>query len=732
MDRNTVIGLTLIFLLFIAWQQIMAPSQEEIEAQQRIQDSIAQAQDSIAQLEKARQVLADTTPITPEPVLDSASVVQQYGAFANAAQGEEKIVTLENDLLTLSFSTKGGVIKEAVLKEYSKVLEDTSRKEYNVPLKLLEDPKNTFEYLLTTTNNGTVNSSDLIFTAEKNDNSITFRADAGSGRYLEQTYTVYPGTYKVDYDLKFEGLDDVLAQNQDYIQLNWINYLDKLELNTDYERNFSSGYYKVVDDHPSYCNCRADDTEELDEPVKWISHVNQFFNSSLIAESQFLEGVVETVMLESKDEDLKIVKSQLKIPFQHSSSESFAMHFYIGPNEFSRLRDMGHDLDQVIPFGSSILGTINRWVIRPIFNLLLNLFRWEGITILVLTLLIKLALYPLTYKMLYSQSKMGALKPHLEGMRNKFKDDPKQQQMEQMKLYREFGVNPLGGCLPMVLQMPIWIALYRFFPASIEFRQAEFLWASDLSSYDSFFLLPFTIPFGVGDHISLFTLLWAITTLIYTYYNTRHMDMSANPAMKYMQYVMPLFFMGFFNSFASGLTCYLLFSNLINITQTIVTKNYIINQDKIREELEAYRKKPKKKKKGFQARLEEALKEQQRLQAEKETQKKGGKKSNSDAPKVDLQKSFEKIISKLDNQLAGNGSTSISSKSSRTILTSISDLEKLLDTEDINPKKAVNRTTAKKLRGLLTEVETVVNNQPDNKVLAKIDVEQVKRLKARL
>jgi YidC/Oxa1 family membrane protein insertase len=218
--------------------------------------------------------------------------------------------------------------------------------------------------------------------------------------------------------------------------------------------------------------------------------------------------------------------------------------------------------------------------------------------------------------MLYSQSKMAALKPQIEQLKAKFKSDPQQQQVETMKMYREFGVNPLGGCLPMLAQMPIWFALYRFFPASIEFRQAPFLWATDLSSYDVITKLPFEVPFGFGSHLSLFTLLWAITTLIYTYFNTKDMDMSANPAMKYMQYIMPLFFLGFFNSYASGLTAYLLFSNVINIGQTVVTKKFVIDHDKIKTKLEANKAKPKKKS-GFQARLENALKEQQKIQAQR-------------------------------------------------------------------------------------------------------------------
>ena len=217
---------------------------------------------------------------------------------------------------------------------------------------------------------------------------------------------------------------------------------------------------------------------------------------------------------------------------------------------------------------------------------------------------------------------MGALKPRIEALKTKLGDDQQAVQMETMKLYREFGVNPLGGCLPMVVQIPIWFALYRFFPASIEFRQAPFLWATDLSSFDVFAYLPFEIPF-YGAHISMFTLLWAISTVIYTYYNTKHMDMSANPAMKYMQYMMPIMFLFFFNNFASALSCYLLFSNVINIGQTLITKNFIIDQDKIEKELQAYKKKPKKKG-GFQERLSKALEEQKKMQAQKEKTVKGG------------------------------------------------------------------------------------------------------------
>ena len=632
MDRNTIIGLTLIFILLMVWQQFMAPTEAEIQEQQARQDSIAQVQelnDSL-EAEAQTQVTEEGEDQTVAVTSDSVAQIRRqatFGPFAPSASGTEQELSIENDLMKVNLSSKGGRITSVLIKNHKKLiyLEDGTTEE--APLYLLEDEKNKFEYLLPIANlpSGGVSTAQLYFeVVENNGQGVVLRASTSSGGYFEQSYSIADGSYNVDYDIKLEQLNNVITQGVDKIQLNWVNYLDKLEHNEDYERRYSTVYFKPLEEDPDYCSCTGDDTEEIDEQrLKWVSNANQFFNTSIIAENGFNGGVFETKMLPEEAEDLKLLVSQIDIPFSRSGSESFAMHMYVGPNEFDRLYEMGHGLQNVIPFGWSIFGTINRWIIRPVFNFLSSFIGSAGLVILVLTFLVKLVLYPLTYKMLYSQSKMAALKPRMAGMKEKFKDDQQAQQMETMKMYREFGVNPLGGCMPMVLQMPIWFALYRFFPASIEFRQAGFLWATDLSSYDIFWKLPFEIPFGFGAHISLFTLLWAITTLIYTYYNTRHMDMTANPAMKYMQYIMPIMFMGFFNSFAAGLTCYLLFSNMINITQTIVTKNYIIDNDKINRELEAYKQKPKKKKKGgFQQRLEQALKEQQAIQEQQKKKKK--------------------------------------------------------------------------------------------------------------
>ena len=606
-----------------------APTPEQLDEMQRLKDSIALAEgqvgDTLAMMKPEEEV--------PDPVSDSAvadsfqamTLASDFGAFAPVASGIAKTVYLENDLLKLSFNTKGGIINGALIKQYKKLSENEAKEDVYEELYLLSDEKNQFEYLFPVSNaaGGFVKSSDLFFEPHVSGNTLTLTADMGGGKALKQIYTLNEKGYDLSYELVLQGLDRVLNPAEKTLKLNWVNFLEKIEKSTQYEKINSTVYFKEVGEDPSYCSYNGNDQEVLDEaPVKWIAHSNQFFNTTIIAEDEFASAVVESESLDETHENLKLLTSSIDLAYSGSRDEHIKMRMYIGPNEFDRLKSFDQDMEDIVPFGWSIFGSINRWVIRPIFSFLSGLIGSKGIVILLLTLIVKSLVYPLTYKMLYSQSKMGALKPQLAKLKDKYKDDAQKVQMETMKIYREYGVNPAGGCFPMILQMPIWFALYRFFPASIEFRQAPFLWANDLSSYDVFFRFPFEIPF-LGDHLSLFTFLWAISMLIYTYYNTKMMDMggmNAMPMMKYMQYLMPLMFVFFFNSYASGLTCYLLFSNLLNITQTLVTKNYLINNDKILEELDANKKKPKKKG-GFQERLQKALQEQQRVAAERAKKK---------------------------------------------------------------------------------------------------------------
>lgn len=622
MDKSTIVGLVLIMVLFGIWQYVIAPSPEELAERQRLQDSIT-AVDATARTPAPALAEPAFTPEQVEGLTDSARQARfagTFGAFSNSAAGVEEEVTIENDLMVLTLSTKGGGIERVELKDYAKVIEDEDKNESKLPLYLLDDERDRFEYILPVNgvSGGGISTRDLYFTPTVQGNSVTMRAPATGGGYFEQRYELTDGTYLVDYDLRFEGLNQVLAHRDGAVRLNWSTYLDKIEKNSDYEATLSTMYYKAVDDDPTSCSCTSTDTEELDEaPLKWAAASQQFFTAALIADDRFRPtNVVSTDVVDDMDraDYLKRVSANLNVPVGKSASETVGMKFYIGPNEFDRMSAIGYDLNEVISFGNSIFGTINRWVIRPLFKLLSGFVGNMGIAILLLTVIVKLLLYPLTYKMLVSNMKMQVLKPELEKMKARFKDDQQGQQMEQMKMYQEYGASPLGGCLPMVLQMPIWFALYRFFPASIEFRQENFLWANDLSTYDVIAEIPEWIPFLDG-HLSLFAILWALTTVVYAYYNSRHMDYSAQPMMKYFQYVMPILFLGFFNSFASGLTAYLLFSNTFNILQTVITKNFLIDEDKLRAKMEANKKKPKKKT-GFGARLQEALKEQKRQQAE--------------------------------------------------------------------------------------------------------------------
>ncbi len=608
----------LIFLLLFLWMQYSKPPEQP---EQPVTQTSAQQQQAAA----PQQAATTNQPIAQAPG-DSANQVManaKFGAFAAAGAGREQFETLENDLVKVTFSTKGGQIKEVFLKKYQKISVDSAGVETQNPVRLLEDSKNRFEYELPVngTASGKVLSSELYFTAAKNGNTITFRADASQGRYFEQRYSLRADDYAIDYQVSGNGLQNVLSQQQ--LRLNWVNHLDKLEKNQTYERTMSSVYYKKSSDSPDYCDCRKNDVESLgQEPVQWFSHSNQFFNTSLLANSfAFREFVGETMMLTDADPDLKLLRTTAVLPFENGTA---SMTIYSGPNEFDRLRAMGSNLEDIIPFGASIFGAINRWVMHPIFEFLSRYIGMAGLVILMLTLLVKLCVYPLTYRMVLSQSKMSALKPQLETLKKKHGDDQQAMSVETMKLYSTYGVNPLGGCLPVLLQMPIWFALYRFFPASIEFRQQSFLWATDLSSYDSIMQLPFHLPFGAGSHLSLFTLIWVVTTLWYTWYSMKQMDASSMQndqmkVMKYMQFAMPVMFMFFFNSFASGLTLYLCFSNILNIGQTVVTKQFLIDNEKIKADLEAKKNKPKKTG-GFRERLENAMKEQQKLKEEQAKQ----------------------------------------------------------------------------------------------------------------
>jgi YidC/Oxa1 family membrane protein insertase len=644
-NNSTFTGIMLLVLLWLTYSLLTRPDEVIAEQEQQAQLLADQTQDSLDQLQtqlkddQFQQIKNDTT-LTPQEKDSIQTQLQkdllgnQYGIFTSAAIGTDGQSTLENEKLKITFNKKGGSIAKVEVKgflQYNHLTEDPYDKE---PLVLMDNINNRFSYYipLNGATKGDISTGELYFEPTLSGNTLSMRAYANDrSQYIEQKYTI-KDNYTLDYQLNLEGINASMPRDKN-ITLDWYTYVRKIEKNPYYEKTMTTVYYKNKDDGFDYCDCRSTNEESLEEQVEWISQSQQFFNASLFSKEGtiFKSANVGSVVVDDKEAFLKILESKIEIATRDQKSAAYDMQFYIGPNEYNELAKMGNDFERIIPFGWSIFGFISRSVIRPLFNFFALFISNYGIIILLLTFLIRLVLFPLQYKMILNGVKMGVMKPEMEAMRAKHKDDAAGMQAAQMKMYQEFGLNPLGGCLPMLLTMPIWIALYRFFPSSISFRQESFLWADDLVSYDSIFDFGY-VPFLYdiyGDHVSLFTLLWMISMFAFLWYNSKQMDMTAGGGanmkmMKYMQFAFPVLFFFALNSWAAGLTAYMLFSNLLNIAQTFITKNVLINKDKLREELlekkRNYKEQPNKKK-GFMAKYQDLLSEQQ-----KELDKKKGKK----------------------------------------------------------------------------------------------------------
>lgn len=430
--------------------------------------------------------------------------------------------------------------------------------------------------------------------------------------YIEYEYRIPSEGYMIDFDINMTGMDGVLAANTSFITLDW--YADILQQEKSVDRwNGSTIFFKHLNDNVDNLSDGESDEESIRTRVKWVSYKQRFFSAALIAGDQFDNAELRTSTDPSPANPryLKTMQSSLELPFSFGTDQNIPMSFYFGPLSFGELRAYDLDLERQIPLGWGffLLAWINIYIVIPVFNFL-GSYGWNyGIVILVLTILLKIILLPIAYKTYISSAKMRVLKPEVDELSKKYpnKEDAMKKQQAVMQLYKRAGASPMAGCIPMLLQMPILFALFRFFPSSIELRQQPFLWAEDLSSYDSIMDLPFTIPF-YGDHVSLFTLLMSISTIIYTHLN---MSMTGSqgtqmPGMKTMMYLMPIMFLGLFNGYASGLSYYYFLANVITFAQMFLFR-YAIDEDKLRAKIEANKKKPIKKS-GFQKRLEEAAK----------------------------------------------------------------------------------------------------------------------------
>jgi YidC/Oxa1 family membrane protein insertase len=607
-DKNTIIGFALIAVILISFGIYNSPSEAEKKAQQKTIDSLAQVQNN-----KEEQLkITNAQNVKSEVVLnDSAKLIQntqKYGMLAGAATGTINYLTLENENLKIKLSNKGARIVSVVLKNYK-----THDKK---SLELFNEDSSNFNINLNVENR-VVNTSDLYFVAT-GDNKIVsggdsamacFKLPAADGKYLEVVYSLKGNDFIVRSKLNLVGMQDLISAQTKELSLNWSLNLPSHEKNITGERAATTVYFKSKEEGVDYLSETSDEKVNTPANIKWVSFKSQFFASSLIADKDFEKPLsVETKTEAGSIKYIKTTSAQITLPYNHSPAESIGYSFYFGPNHYNTLKKYELDLEKQVPLGWGIFGWVNRFIVIPVFHFFGG-FGWNyGIVILCLTLVFKTLLFPLTYKAYLSAAKMRVLKPEMDEINKKYENgDPLKKQQETMGLYRSAGVNPMGGCLPMLLQLPILIALFRFFPSSIELRQQAFLWADDLSSFDSVMNLGFNIPF-YGDHVSLFALLMTISTVIYTYTNSQMTPTDPNmAAMKWMMYLMPVIFLGVMNSSSSGLSYYYFIANLITIAQQLVMRRFV-DENAIYAKIQENKAKPVTKSK-FQQRLEEMAKQ---------------------------------------------------------------------------------------------------------------------------
>lgn len=614
MDRNTFTGLFLVLIILIGFTYLSKPSSEELKREQIVQDSIARSKNIKAASS------ADTTAAknnTAEAVADSSIL---KGPFGQAGQGASKIVILQNEHLKVSLDTKGGRIGSVELKEYK-----TFDKK---PLILFNSEDSNFGLIFNAGNN-IVSTKNLYFSPSANDltvsnkdsGSVTMRLSYSESQYIDYIYSLKGGSYKVGLTIVTKGLQNVISPNQP-LSLNWEAVLKQKEKDINSEHRYSGSYYNHAANEVDHIGTTKDEKKELgdDGKVKWISFKQHFFSNVLIAKNGFDKGTL-AVTTSTAPGIVKSFSANMQLPAPRLDVNSYPLEFYFGPNRFTTLKAQGYDLERQIDLGWGPLKWINRVAVIPLFNVLEGLGWGYGLIILVLTIILKLVLTPLTYKSYLSMAKMRVLKPEMDEIKAKVgEDNPTLLQQEYLKLYKKVGVNPLGGCIPMVLQLPIVMAFFFFFPNLFELRQESFLWMKDLSTYDS--IINFTkLPLINIDHISLMCLLMTISTLIITYFNNQ--TSGATGQMKYIGYITPVIFLGVLNSYPSGLNYYYFLANLLTFVQQVIIRQWV-NDEKIHARIQENKKKPvtEKKKSKFQQRMDDYLRQQQATTKEPAKKKK--------------------------------------------------------------------------------------------------------------
>lgn len=617
MDKNTITGLVLIGILLVGFSYLSRPSEEQLAAQKRYYDSIAVVQQEQEALKlKTEAALAHAQKEAAEK--DSSAL------FFDALKGKEEKVSIQNNLVDITLSTKGGRVTSALLKEY--MLQD---KKTPVTLFDGEDAAMNFNFY---NQKGAIQTKDYFFEAvNRTDSSVTMRLAADADSYIDFVYSLQPDSYLMNFEIKATNMAGKLA-NTGYVDIDWSQRARQLEKGFTYENRLAELTYKLADGDVDNLSAASNDEKELENKANWIAFKNQFFSSVFIADQDFDKVKVSSQMEKQGSGYIKDYAAEMNTFFDPTGKKATQMHFYFGPNHYKTLKALDNDreekwrLDRLVYLGWPLVRWINQIITINVFDWLSGWGLPMGVVLLLLTIMVKVLVYPATWKTYMSSAKMRVLKPKVDEIGKKYPkpEDAMKKQQEMMTLYSQYGVSPMGGCLPMLLQFPILIALFMFVPSAIELRQQSFLWADDLSTYDAFITFPFRIPF-LGDHLSLFCLLMTITNILNTKYTMSMQDNGAQPqmaAMKWMMYLMPLMFLFVLNDYPSGLNYYYFVSTLISVGTMILLRK-TTNEAKLLAILEANKKDLKQMKKtGFAARLEAMQKQQEELMKQRQQQQK--------------------------------------------------------------------------------------------------------------
>lgn len=629
-DINSLIGFVLLGAIVLWWMYSNQPTPEEkLEAEKNKIENVEKATvtSTITDSTKKSEIITQAT--------DSLSLVKakgQLGVFAYSATlpsaKKDGETVLENDLLKLVISNKGGQIKEALLKNY--VTYDS------LPLYMIKDNNASFNISFGTSDNRTLNTKDLFFEpklSKVGENQVlSMKLKVSEGNYLEYRYVMKPTEYMVDFTVRSQGLSASLDTNKP-VTLDYSLEAFRKEKSISYENQQTEMYYEKEDESIDYLSIGGeDDAEETD--VNWVAYKQHFFSSILISEQAFSSAKLESKTLSiDQDVDTTFTKAfYLKAPLALKGGElNYNMNWYIGPNDYQILKKYDRNIKEVLNLGWGIFGYLNRWIFIPVFNFLQLFIGNYGLIIILLTIVVRIFMSPLVYKSYVSSAKMKVLKPEMEDINKRLpgKENAMKRQQETMALQSKAGVSPLAGCIPALLQMPVFFALFRFFPSNIDLRQQSFLWADDLSAYDSIYELPFRIPM-YGSHISLFPILASLAIFFYMKMSQDQQMGMQQPAqegmpdmqkmMKMMMYLSPIMMLIFFNMYASSLSLYYFVSNLLTVAIMFVIKNYIIDEDKIHAQIQVNKTKPKKEGK-FRQRLNQAMSQAQEQQAQQKKKK---------------------------------------------------------------------------------------------------------------